>query len=158
VRPAPSHPAPGPHTGCPKFSVFRNLGSIFLKTKVLTIEPSLQRFENRQFPPNTPGGSGGVHLGPSRRDRVRIAKGGARGTPPPPTPPSWRDGGAPRAEESVLRNDRHRKQDTESGVALLQREVGQFQRPERARSVPAHSPSSQRPESESAIIGFGSIP
>ena len=91
MRPAPSHPAPGPHTGCPKFSVFRNLGSIFLKTKVLTIEPSLQRFENRQFPPNTPGGSGGVHLGPSRRDRVRIATGETRGQPAHEAFASWRD-------------------------------------------------------------------
>ena len=42
-----------------KFSVFRNLASKFLKTIYLTVEPSLQRLEKRQFPPNPPGGDGG---------------------------------------------------------------------------------------------------
>ena len=47
------------HTRLHKFHVFRNLASTFLKTKVLTVEPSAQPIENRQLAPNTPGGMGG---------------------------------------------------------------------------------------------------
>ena len=47
------------HTRLHKFHVFRNLASTFLKTKVLTVEPSVQPIENRQLAPNTPGGMGG---------------------------------------------------------------------------------------------------
>ena len=45
-----------------KLSIFSNLASRFLKTKVLTMEPCLQRVEKKQFAPNTPGGSGGGGL------------------------------------------------------------------------------------------------
>ena len=43
-----------------KLSIFMNLASRFLKTKVLTIEPCPKRIEKKQFAPITPGGVGGV--------------------------------------------------------------------------------------------------
>ena len=42
-----------------KFFFFRNLPSRFFKTKYFTVEPCLQRVENKGFAPNTPGGEWG---------------------------------------------------------------------------------------------------
>jgi hypothetical protein len=53
------------------------LPSKFLKKKVLPVEPCLQRIENRQLPPNTPGGMGVYPVGTAREHKLSAL--------PPPT-------------------------------------------------------------------------
>jgi len=52
------------HTRRNKLHVFSTLPSTFLKTKVLTLEPSVQRVENRKLATNTRRGRGGGGVSP----------------------------------------------------------------------------------------------